>query len=339
MHPRIRLTLDLIKSFHRADHKLKKLSAYSAYYLSHILGDGLPSVKEWRARNPLHAYILMTSRCNMTCEDCFFVDIINEKSVGRLDFDIQQVKKNYENSIFQAVARVILFGGEPTLCKDNLETIRFFRSRGIVVSMTSNALKINRETLLDLKAADLNILNLSIYEKTGQGVKRNLENIEEAFEAANAGAFDPERIEVSYHAVDVESYRRAYEFASKIGARHLLFNRTFYTETNPKDGEHSESSEFAREYLELCAKIEKENVLNLYHASQPGTPNTCSFTENAFSISPTDAMSPCCMVTPDKEKYGSIDQLKQLYDFKDAFLAKQVPDICKECHVLGVRHF
>lgn len=339
MHPRTRLTLDLIKSFHRADHKLTKLLVYSAYFLSRILGDGLPSLKRWRAQNPLHAYILMTSRCNMTCEDCFFVDIINEKSVGRLDFDIQQIKKNYETPLFQAVARVILFGGEPTLCKDNLETIRFFRSRGIVVSMTSNALKIDQKTLLELKAADLNMLNLSIYEKTERGVKRNLDHIEEAFKAANSGAFDPERIEVSYHAVDVESYRRAYEFARKIGARHLLFNKTFYTETNPRDGEHSENSEFTSKYLELCAEIEKESCLNLYHASQPGTPDTCSFTENAFSISPTDALSPCCMVTPSKEDYGTIDQLEKLFNFKDTFLAKQVPDICKECHVLGVKHF
>ncbi len=338
MHPRTRLTLDLLYSLPKASHKLTKISAYLAYYLTPILKKSFPSVENWRARKPLHAYILMTTRCNMSCEDCFFVDVINDKKVGRMDFDLPQIQENYKNPIFHAVSRVILFGGEPTLCKDNLDTIRFFRKHGVVVSMTSNALRIDKEMLEKLRTANLNMLNLSIYEKKGRGVLRNLEKIEAIFEAAHAGAFDPERIEVSYHATDVKSYREAYEFAVKINARHLLFNRTFYTEENPISGEHGETPEFAREYIALCRQIEREGRLNLYHASKPGEPNTCSFTMNAFSISPTDVLSPCCMVTP-AANFGTIDNLAPLHSLKDAFIKKQVPDICKGCHVLGVRHF
>ena len=338
MHPRTRLMLDLLFSLPRADNKLTKLSAYIAYYLPNLLQKSFSSIEKWRVRHPLHAYILMTTRCNMSFEDCFFVDVINDKSVGRMDFDLPQIQENYKNPLFHAVSRVILFGGEPTLCKDNLRTVSFFRERGIVVSMTSNALRIDKKTLEELRLVDLNMLNLSIYEKKERGVLRNLEKIEEVFEAAHAGAFDPERIEVSYHATDVESYRNAYEFAVKIGARHLLFNRTFYTEDNPITGEHGESQEFAGEYLDLCQQIERENCLNLYHASEQGEPNTCSFTMNAFAISPTDVLSPCCMVTPDAT-YGTIENLEPLYSLKDAFLKKDVPDICKDCHVLGVKHF
>ena len=302
------------------------------------MGERLAFMERWRARTPLHAYVLMTSRCSMSCEDCYFVDIINKKDVGRLDFDLKQIKENYDDSLFRAVSRVILFGGEPTLCKDIVETIRFFRSRGVVVSMTTNSLHTGYDELVEYRSAGLNMLNLSVYEETGRGVLRNLEYIEKIFAAAYKGAFDLERIEVSYHAVEVEKYRSAYEFALKIGARHLLFNRTFYTDTNPRDGDCGESDKFEQQYFDLCQQIIKENRLNLYHASLPGDPVSCSFTANAFSISPTNELSPCCQVTPSQE-YGEIDKKEALFAFKDMFIAKQVPNVCRDCHLLGLKHF
>jgi sulfatase maturation enzyme AslB (radical SAM superfamily) len=330
--------LDLFLSFHRTDHKLTKLAAYSAHFISGFFGNRFLSIDRWRARNPLHVFILLTSRCNMSCEDCFFIDIINKKSMPRLDFDIEQIKENYKSPLFRSVSRVILYGGEPTMCKDFIKAIRFYRDKGITVSMSTNALRIDKKSLEDLRAADLNILNLSIYEEKTRGQLRNIEKIEEIFEHARDGAFDVDRIEVSYHGVSIENYRDAYKFAQKVGAHHLLFNRTYYTSLNPSDGEHSESATFAEKYLELCTQIEKENRLNLYHASIPGKPNTCSFTTSAFALSPTNELSPCCMVTPE-EKYGTLNNTDPLIDLKHAFLDNTVPDICKECHVLGMRHF
>ncbi|OGQ36480.1 MAG: hypothetical protein A3F16_00770 [Deltaproteobacteria bacterium RIFCSPHIGHO2_12_FULL_43_9] len=338
MHPRTLLTLDLVRSFPRADHKLSKLLAYTLYMLDPILGDRLSVASRWRGAHPLHAFILLTTRCNMSCEDCFFVDVINDKSVGHLDYNLDEIKKVYKSGLFNTVSRVILYGGEPTLCKDLYPIIRFFRQRGIVVSMTSNVIRIDRKILEELKSADLNMLNLSIYKETSRGVRRNLEYIEKVLEDARSGAFDPERIEISYHGVDVESYRWAYDFAKQVGARHLLFNRTFYTDYNPKDGGFAENEEFADEYVSLCRRIEKEKQLNFYHATYRGTPNTCSFTTNAFAVGPVETLSPCCMVTPDK-KFGSISEPGPLIDFKNGFLSKQVPNLCKECHLLGTKHF
>src|SRR3990167_11140254 len=164
MHPRTLLTLDLVRSFPRADHKLSKLLAYTLYMLDPILGDRLSVASRWRGAHPLHAFILLTSRCNMSCEDCFFVEIINDKSVGRLDYNLDQIKKNYSSGLFKAVSRVVLFGGEPTLCKDLYSIIRFFRERGVVVTMTSNVLRVDRKVLEELRTSGLNMLNLSIYE-------------------------------------------------------------------------------------------------------------------------------------------------------------------------------
>ena len=149
MHPRTRLTLDLLKGFPRASHKPAKLMAYGAYLISRRMKS--KTLERWRGRHPLHAYILLTTRCNMSCEDCYFVDVINDKKVGRLDFDLEQVEKNYENPLFHAVSRVVLYGGEPTLIKPFVDIIRFFRSRGVVTTMTSNVLRLNRKMLDDIR--------------------------------------------------------------------------------------------------------------------------------------------------------------------------------------------
>lgn len=338
MHPRTRLTIDLIRSFHRADHKVTKIFAYVAYLFDYILSLRIPAIARWRAKHPLHAFVLLTTRCNMSCEDCFFVKIINDKSVGQLDYNLEQIKRNYESAVFKAVSRVVLYGGEPTLCKELFHIIRFFRERGVVVSLSSNVLRINRKLLEDLRASGLNMLNLSIYEETTRGIRKNLDEIQSVLKEAHDGAFDPERIEISFHGVDLEKYRWAYEFAKSVNARHLLFNRTFYTEHNPKDGEYGENEEFGDKYIALCRQIEKEKKLNFYHATFPGRPDTCSFTTNAFAIGPTETLSPCCMVTPD-EKYGSISEATPLIDFKNGFLFKKVPELCKNCHLLGTKHF
>jgi sulfatase maturation enzyme AslB (radical SAM superfamily) len=336
MHPRTRLTLDLIQSFPRAESKALRAAAILAYGLSHIWR--WPALERWQARHPLHAYLLLTTRCSMSCEDCYFVDVINKKTVGRLDFDMEQIESNFGHSLFRSVSRVVLIGGEPTMNKHFLDIIRFFRRKGVVVSVTTNGLRINQPLLEQMRDADLNMLNMSIYRKTERGVKYNLDRVEEGLRAANLGAFDPGRIVLSFHGIDTESYQWAYEFAVNVGARGLLFNRQFYTESNPSDGEYAEEAGFGEDFERLCRRIQSERKLNLYFTSKAGVPDTCPFTTNAFSIGPNDTLSPCCMVTPN-QAYGKIQDPDALLAFKDEFISGKVPSLCKDCHMLGTTHF
>ncbi|PYS00922.1 MAG: hypothetical protein DMG12_16360 [Acidobacteria bacterium] len=336
MKPRTRLTLDLIRSFPRAESKAARTAAILAYTVGHLAK--WPALERWQARHPLHAYLLLTARCNMSCDDCYFVDVINDKTVGRLDFDLAQVKANYARSLFRTISRVVLIGGEPTMNKDFIDIVRFFRSKGVVVSVTSNVLKINRALLEQMCSAGLNILNMSIYRKTERGQKYNLDAIEQVLKDAHSGAFDPERIVLSFHGIDTESYRWAYGFAVNAGARGLLFNRQFYTASNPATGPFAERDGFGYEFEALCRQIQSERKLNLYFVSIVGEPNTCPFTTNAFSIGPANTLSPCCMVTPNNE-FGRIEEPTSLFSFKDMFVNRQVPPLCKQCHMLGTRHF
>jgi hypothetical protein len=337
MHAKLRLALDLAKSFSRTDHKLLKLVSYVAYHASNAVS--APALLKWRARLPIHAFILLTTRCNMSCEDCCFLDVINKKDLGRLDYDLAQITTNYRQPIFRAVSRVVLFGGEPTLCKSYVKIIGFFRSRGVVVCMTSNALRIDTTALEAMRDADLNMLNLTIYEKTECGKKYNLDALERIFKAAHEGAFDVRRIGLCYHSTAIDGYVFAYEFARRIGARHLLFNRTYYTDWNPSQGGNglAESRELADEYNALCERIEREGRLRLYRPVRARDPKACSYTTNAVVMGPTNALSPCCLLTP-KPVLGTVDRPEPLMRFKDAFIEGDVPLPCRGCHMLGARH-
>ena len=89
-----------------------------------------------------------------------------------------------------------------------------------------------------------------------------------------------------------------------MGAKGLMLNRQFYTAANPIKGEHSENSDLASDFQNLCNKIGSEGKLNLYFLSDEGVANTCPLTTNAISVDPNDNVSPCCMVTPSR-KFGA----------------------------------
>jgi MoaA/NifB/PqqE/SkfB family radical SAM enzyme len=336
VNARRRLTLDLIAGFHRSEHKARKLSSFAAYFASKAAP--LRALDKWRARLPIHGYLLLTTRCNMSCDDCCFVDVINKKGIGRLDFDLSGIRELYEQPIFRSVSRVVLFGGEPTLCKCYADTIRFFRSKGIVVCLTSNALRVNAKALTLMRDADLNMLNLTIYDKTERGQLYNMDKLEAAFQAIHEGAFDVDRVGLCFHATEIGRYRSAYQFALKLRARHLLFNRTYYTPENPYSpfNKFVEREGFGAQYNELCAEIEREGCIKLYRPIPGGDPKVCTYTSNSVVVGPTGALSPCCLLTP-KEQFGSISDPQRLMAFKDKFIERTVPTPCKGCHMLGLK--
>ena len=91
----------------------------------------------------------------------------------------------------------MLIGGEPTMHKKFIEVIKFFRSKGILVTCTTNVLHLNKGLLKKMRDSGLNILNLSIYRANSRGQRYNLDKIQSALCAANNGAFDTNRIVLS----------------------------------------------------------------------------------------------------------------------------------------------
>lgn len=167
---------------------------------------------------------------------------------------------------------------------------------------------------------------------------RNLDKIEKAFAEAHAGAFDPERMVLSFHGITAQEYEEAYDFARRIGTRHLLFNRTLYTAENPYLGPASEAEGFGEVFDALCRRIKTEGHLNLYFATMKGESNVCPYTTNAISVGPNDTLSPCCMVTP-APGFGTMRGPELLLSFKGRFIGGEVPKLCKGRQMLGAKHF
>jgi hypothetical protein len=89
-----------MRSFPSADHKVTRAATLAAFALGRLTH--VTALARWQSRHPLHAYLLLTTRCNMSYDDCYFVDVINKKTVGKLDFDLEQIKTNYARVSFEA---------------------------------------------------------------------------------------------------------------------------------------------------------------------------------------------------------------------------------------------
>jgi len=165
-----------------------------------------------------------------------------------------------------------------------------------------------------------------------------LDKIETAMDDARGGAFDPSRIVLSYHGEEVEGHRQAYQISKKMGVHHLLFNPVFYSEEYPNSNSNPEAMH-DKEFVDLCETIKSENKITSYYTEPyKNRPNFCSFTSNAFTIGPNNTISPCCQVTP-VDHYGTLDNPEPLMDFTDRFIEGEVPDMCKTCSTLGMKHF
>lgn len=85
---------------------------------------------------PVYVQFYVTSRCNLTCEQC---NIIYANSDVR-ECSIDMIKRIADNFAKMGVAIVLLTGGEPFARKDLPEIINAFESRGVHVRMQTNGL-------------------------------------------------------------------------------------------------------------------------------------------------------------------------------------------------------
>ena len=71
---------------------------------------------------PLQLVLFVTSRCNMRCDHCFYLDEINDSS--RTELSIEQIETLAKE--LGGLNWVALSGGEPYLRKDLVEIIQAF---------------------------------------------------------------------------------------------------------------------------------------------------------------------------------------------------------------------
>jgi MoaA/NifB/PqqE/SkfB family radical SAM enzyme len=319
------LASDFLRSFLRCDNKAAKIINAIRFLL--IKQCGREAWFQYQSQFPIHAIVLTTLRCNMKCPDCFYRDKIREGNASK-DLTLEGSQYLYSKGFFKTVCRVALVGGEPLLNKEILDILRFFRSKGLLISITTNGLLLNKKNLTELTNAGLNWLNISIYDY-------NRDYLVKLFSEVLKDVFDMNKISLVYHSSEIDSYKSAYEFAKSLKVRNLILGQQYNLDEKRSD---EERNAFAASFDELCNNIKRERRLSLYAFTPYRYPGSgkrrCSVAMSAVAIAPDGGIAPCCHLFPDN-KFASIDNPERLLDFKYNLFQGTVPGPCIKCFMLS----
>lgn len=105
----------------------------------------------------LSASVKVTRNCNLNCKHCY-VDINN----GQLNMPLSQVKKIIDDFAANGGLNLFINGGEPFIREDICEIFKYAYSKSLMVSVSSNGLKINKEILEKIKSPNLKLFQISI---------------------------------------------------------------------------------------------------------------------------------------------------------------------------------
>ena len=87
-------------------------------------------------KEPIYVQFYITSRCNLTCEQC---NIIHADAKHQ-EMNIEQINKVAENLKKIGVRIVLLIGGEPFVRKDIAEIVKAFTDRDIHIRLQTNGI-------------------------------------------------------------------------------------------------------------------------------------------------------------------------------------------------------
>jgi MoaA/NifB/PqqE/SkfB family radical SAM enzyme len=108
--------------------------------------------------------ITPTERCNLNCKYCFQHD--NSSPV----MDLNSFKKIVDKGISLGAPVYTFMGGEPTVWKHLEEAITYCNERNLITEITSNGILLNKEKLIKLGTAGLDLINVSMDEIVDTGI-------------------------------------------------------------------------------------------------------------------------------------------------------------------------
>jgi MoaA/NifB/PqqE/SkfB family radical SAM enzyme len=131
-----------------------------------------------RRSMPLQLVLFVTSRCNMRCDHCFYLDEINDSS--RTELSLEKIETLAKE--LGGLHWIALSGGEPYLRKDLVEIIQAFykHCRPNIMSHVTNGYYPERISVMTKKMADscpksknLVIFSLDGLEKTHEQIRHS----------------------------------------------------------------------------------------------------------------------------------------------------------------------
>lgn len=192
MHRRIsmltfpeKLILKLIAQLMKAGRRIKpKQEEYRMYHKDKRIAGILHGRKTFTG--PEQVVVDLTNRCNLRCLPCWLYSSLLTKDKPSDELLNQELSKDVAFSFIDDIARLgckrIRFtgGGEPLMHRDFMEIVEYSRSKGLLVSLTTNFGLTNRGKIDHLLKFGLEELCISIwasnndvYQKTHPGVSGN----------------------------------------------------------------------------------------------------------------------------------------------------------------------
>jgi MoaA/NifB/PqqE/SkfB family radical SAM enzyme len=132
-------------------------------------------------RNTVNTLVFgLTYRCQLNCVHCG-VNANADSTEGELDTD--EIKETLRQARGLGVYFVVLFGGEPFLRRDILEIVQYAAKLGMMVSISTNGLLLDRRLLEKLKKCGVSFLNISL-DSSDHRVHDRLRRCEGSFQKA-----------------------------------------------------------------------------------------------------------------------------------------------------------
>ncbi|MBZ0166339.1 MAG: radical SAM protein, partial [Candidatus Omnitrophica bacterium] len=103
--------------------------------------------------------IAVIAGCNAKCPFCFATTLEKEKGP---QLDLSEIQRIIDQAVPLGAYAFEFIGGEPLLCKHLPDAIRYAKKSKAVVSITTNGLLLTQKKILELAAAGLDVVQISL---------------------------------------------------------------------------------------------------------------------------------------------------------------------------------
>ncbi len=129
---------------------------------------------------PQLASLILTKRCNLSCEFCSIGKKLNPKNWRDSEATLEKVQRIFTNPLFSNCLGVDLLGGEPLLVKDLHRIVSWFSKRGLFINLNTNGLSLHKH-ITELKSDGISRISISHYDENQSFLEDNLSKINKIF--------------------------------------------------------------------------------------------------------------------------------------------------------------
>ncbi len=143
---------------------------------------------------PQIAALVLTWRCNLSCDFCNVGDQLNPKGWRDYEATLEKVQRIFANPLFSNCLMVDLYGGEPLLVKELIPIVSWLSKRGHITNVTTNGLHLLKH-IDDLKRVGISRINISLYDENQSFLQDNLSKINQIFPVHTSIVLERSKVE------------------------------------------------------------------------------------------------------------------------------------------------